>query len=47
LIFIPLIFLSGITGALFYDQAMAVSIGLFSSLLVSIFFIPVLLFSDL
>ena len=44
LIFIPLIFLSGITGALFYDQAMAVSIGLFSSLLVSIFFIPVLYF---
>ncbi|RRO26126.1 efflux RND transporter permease subunit [Flavobacteriaceae bacterium 14752] len=42
IIFIPLVFLSGITGALFYDQAMAVSIGLFSSLLVSIFFIPVL-----
>lgn len=42
IIFVPLVFLSGITGALFYDQAMAVSIGLFSSLLVSICFIPVL-----
>lgn len=42
MIFIPLLFLSGITGALFYDQAIAVSIGLFSSLLVSIFLIPVL-----
>lgn len=41
-IFIPLVFLSGITGALFYDQAMAVSIGLFASLLVSIFFIPII-----
>lgn len=42
MIFIPLLFLSGITGALFYDQAIAVSIGLFASLLVSIFLIPVL-----
>jgi multidrug efflux pump subunit AcrB len=41
-VFIPLIFLSGITGALFYDQAMAVTIGLFSSLVVSITLIPVL-----
>ncbi len=42
MVFIPLLFLSGITGALFYDQAIAVTIGLFSSLLVSIIFIPVL-----
>lgn len=40
-VFVPLIFLRGITGALFYDQAMAVSIGLGSSLLVSILIIPV------
>jgi len=42
IIFLPLLFLSGITGALFYDQAIAVTIGLISSLLVSIFLIPVL-----
>jgi len=41
-VFIPLLFLSGITGALFYDQALAVSIGLISSLLVSILIIPVI-----
>ena len=40
-VFLPLLFLSGITGALFYDQALAVAIGLFSSLLVSIILIPV------
>ncbi len=39
-VFFPLVFLSGITGALFYDQALAVSIGLGSSLLVSILLIP-------
>jgi multidrug efflux pump subunit AcrB len=41
-VFIPLIFLSGISGALFYDQAMAVTIGLFVSLIVSVTLIPVL-----
>ncbi len=41
-VFIPLIFLGGIAGALFYDQAMAVSIGLFVSLFVSISVVPVL-----
>jgi len=41
-VFLPLLFLSGITGALFYDQAIAVSIGLGSSLLVSIIVIPVI-----
>ena len=41
-VFLPLIFLSGITGALFLDQALAVSIGLGVSLLVSILLIPVI-----
>lgn len=40
-IFVPLIFLSGISGALFYDQAMAVTITLFSALIVSVVVIPV------
>ena len=40
-VFIPLIFLGGVAGALFYDQAMAVSIGLFVSLFVSISIVPV------
>lgn len=41
-VFVPLVFLSGISGALFYDQALAVAIGLVSSLLVAITLIPVL-----
>lgn len=40
-IFLPLIFLSGIAGEMFYDQAMAVTIGLCSSLVVAMFIIPV------
>lgn len=40
-IFIPLIFMSGIAGALFYDEAMAVTITLFSALIVSVLVIPV------
>lgn len=40
-VFLPLIFLSGTAGALFYDQAMAVTIALGSSLLVSVLVIPV------
>ena len=40
-VFIPLIFLSGISGALFYDQAMAVTITLFSSFVVTVTLIPV------
>lgn len=40
-VFIPLVFLSGIAGALFYDQAMGVTIGLFASLGVAVFVIPV------
>lgn len=40
-VFVPLIFLSGIAGALFYDQAMAVVITLFCSLAVTCTVIPV------
>lgn len=40
-VFIPLIFISGIAGAMFYDQAMAVTITLFSAYLVTITVIPV------
>jgi multidrug efflux pump subunit AcrB len=40
-VFVPLIFLSGIAGALFFDQAMAVGICLFVSLGVSIWIVPV------
>jgi multidrug efflux pump subunit AcrB len=41
-VFLPLIFLSGISGALFYDEAISITIGLTSSFLVSITLIPVL-----
>lgn len=41
-VFVPLIFLSGISGALFYDQAMAVTIGLCVSLIVSVTLLPTL-----
>lgn len=41
-VFVPLVFLGGIAGALFYDQAMAISIGLFISLFVSISIVPVI-----
>lgn len=40
-VFIPLIFLSGIAGALFYDQAMGVTMALFASLFVAVLVIPV------
>ncbi len=43
-VFIPLIFLGGIAGALFYDQALAVTMSLFSSLIVSVTVIPVFFF---
>lgn len=39
-VFIPLIFLSGMAGALFYDQAMAITVGLFVSLIVAITLLP-------
>ncbi len=41
-VFMPLVFLSGISGALFYDQAVAVTVGLSVSLLVSITLLPTL-----
>ncbi|MRX70071.1 Multidrug efflux pump subunit AcrB [Flavobacterium resistens] len=41
-VFLPLSFLSGISGALFYDQAMAITIGLFVSLIVSVCLVPLL-----
>ena len=40
-IFLPLIFMSGISGALFYDEAMAVTITLVSALVISVLVIPV------
>lgn len=40
-VFLPLIFLSGTAGALFYDQAMGVTIALFASLLVATCVVPV------
>jgi len=39
-VFIPLIFLSGMAGALFFDQAMAITIGLFASLIVAVTLLP-------
>jgi multidrug efflux pump subunit AcrB len=41
-VFIPLIFMKGMAGALFFDQAVAVSIGLGISLIVSITLLPTL-----
>ncbi len=41
-VFVPLVFLSGITGALFYDQAVSISIALGGSLLVSFVLLPTL-----
>ena len=41
-VFVPLIFLSGMAGALFYDQALAIGIGLGTSLIVSVMLTPVL-----
>jgi multidrug efflux pump subunit AcrB len=41
-IFIPLIFLSGLAGVLFYDQAISVTIALVSSFFVSIILLPTL-----
>lgn len=44
-VFLPLLFLSGIAGALFFDQAVAVSLSLGISLLASYTLIPVLYFN--
>ncbi len=43
-VFLPLVFLSGISGALFMDQAVSVSLGLVISYLVSITLLPTLYF---
>lgn len=43
-VFLPLIFLSDLAGALFYDQALSVTICLVVSYIVSVIFIPVLYF---
>lgn len=40
-VFIPLIFISGIAGALFYDQAITITVGLLVSLAVSVTLLPV------
>ena len=40
-VFLPLIFLSGTAGALFYDLAMGITTALFASLLVAVLVIPV------
>ena len=42
-VFLPLVFLSGIAGALFYDQAMSITIALIASLLVAYIPLPTLL----
>ncbi|MFK7984324.1 MAG: efflux RND transporter permease subunit [Saprospiraceae bacterium] len=42
-VFLPLIFLSGIGGALFYDQALSISIALGTSLVVAYILLPTLL----
>jgi multidrug efflux pump subunit AcrB len=41
-VFVPLVFMSGIAGAIFYDQAFAVSIGLIVSYFTGIMLLPVL-----
>jgi multidrug efflux pump subunit AcrB len=41
-VFVPLIFLSGLTGALFYDQAISVGAILFVSILCTFIFVPLL-----
>lgn len=41
-VFVPLVFLSGIAGAIFYDQAFAVTVGLLTSYITGIFLLPVL-----
>ena len=39
-VFVPLIFMSGLAGAIFYDQALSIIIGILTSLLVSIILLP-------
>ena len=44
-VFVPLVFLSGIAGEIFFDQAVAITVGLFSSLLFAVFVVPVYYYS--
>lgn len=39
-VFVPLLFLSGIAGAIFSDQALSITIGIVSSMLVSVILLP-------
>src|SRR5690606_6804147 len=39
-VFIPLIFLSGLAGAIFFDQALSVIIGVVASLIVALLLLP-------
>ena len=41
-VFIPLVFISGIAGAIFYDEAFAVTVGLIASYITGIILLPVL-----
>jgi multidrug efflux pump subunit AcrB len=41
-VFIPLIFLGGISGALFYDEAIAITLGIGASLLIALMLLPTL-----
>ncbi|HEX3006859.1 MAG TPA: efflux RND transporter permease subunit, partial [Bacteroidales bacterium] len=43
-VFLPLIFISGMAGALFYDEAVSVSLGNLASFIVAITILPVLFF---
>lgn len=40
-VFVPLVFLSGIAGEIFTDQAVAITVGLFASLLFAVLVVPV------
>lgn len=40
IVFVPLIFLSGIAGVIFFDQALSITVGMMASLLVSVLLLP-------
>lgn len=44
-VFVPLVFLSGIAGEIFFDQAVAITVGLLSSLLFAVLVIPTYYFA--
>jgi multidrug efflux pump subunit AcrB len=44
-VFLPLVLLGGVTGALFYDQALSITISLLCSVLVSYYVLPVLAYT--